>query len=195
MHFFTFQRLPLLFTLEWVVCFVGISVRSWFTEIHADRCLIGIGIFGTWFFNFYPIYMFIFSTAIPLVVSVACYTRMLLVLRQSERQSKLMVDFQSQSIHKLRLAQLNVFKTCLVVLISFIICNMTLQSAVFLFIFGYYKTLSSNHFTFGYLLVLLNSCLNPFIYATLYTDAKQQVHKLIGRASNVSTTQSVRSLS
>ena len=126
-----------------------------------------------------------FSPDIPLVVSVACYTRMLLVLRQSERKSKLLVDFQSQSIHKLRLAQLNVFKTCLMVLISFVICNMTLQSAVFLFIFGYYKTLSSNHFTFGYLLVLLNSCLNPFIYATLYTDDKQQVHKLIGRASNV----------
>ena len=195
LHFSIFQRLPLLFAVEWVLCLVGMSLRGWFTEIHADRCLIGIGIFGTWFWDFYPMYMFILSTGIPLVVSVVCYARMLLILRQSAQKSKLVADPQSQIVHTLRLAQQNVLKTCLLVLVSFIVCNMTLQSAILLFIFGYYETLSSSHFTVGYLLALLNSCLNPYIYATLYDDLKQQLNKLISRANNVSKSQSVRSFS
>ena len=192
--FSIFQRLPLLFTVEWVLCLVGMSLRGWFTEIHADRCLIGIGIFGTWFWDYYPLYIFIISTGIPFVVSVACYAGMLLVLNQSARQSKLVTDSKSQSVHKLRLAQLNVFKTCLLVLVSFIVCNLTLQSAILLFIFGYYKILSSNHFTVGYLLAILNSCLNPYIYVTRYDDFKQQLRKLIGREDRVNKSHSVRSV-
>ena len=195
LHFPLFQRLPLLITLEWVVCMVGISVRSWYTEIHADRCLVGIGVFGKFFWDFYPMYTFLFSTAIPIVLSLACYARMLFVLSQSARKSKLMTDSQSQSVHKLRLAQLNVFKTCLLVLISFIVCNMTLQSAVLLFIFGYYKTLTSSHYLAGHLLTILNCCLNPYIYAIRYDDFKQQLRKLICPGNLVSKSQSVRSQS
>ena len=181
--------------IEWVVCITGMSLRSWFTEIQADRCLIGIGLVGNWFRDYYPMYTFKFSTAIPLVVSVACYARMLFVLNQSARQSKLVTDSKSQSVHKLRLAQMNVFKTCLLVLISFIVCNLTLQSAIMLFIFGFYKSLSGNHFTVGYLLTILNSGLNPYIYAIRYDDFKQQLLKLIGPADRVSKSQSVRSQS
>ena len=171
------------------------SLRSWFTEIQAGRCLIGIGLFGTWFWDIYPTYTFIFSTAIPLVVSVACYARMLLVLNQSAQQSKQVTDSKSQSVHKLRLAQMNVFKTCLLVLVSFIVCHMTLQSAILLFVFGFYKSLSGSHFTVGYLLTILNSCLNPYIYVTRYDDFKQQLRKLTGRAGNVSRSQSAGSRS
>ena len=163
-----------------------ISLRGWFTEIQNGRCLIGVGMVTTWFWEIYPTYEFVISTAVPLVVSVACYARMLHVLSQSAQQSNQVSDSKGSSVHKLRLAQMNVFKTCLLVLVSFIVCYMTLESAVLLFIFGYYKTLSSNHFTIGYLLVILNSCLNPYIYAIRYDDFKQQFIHLVSRADEVS---------
>ena len=38
--FSIFQRLPLLFAVEWVLCLVGMSLRGWLTEIHADRLVL-----------------------------------------------------------------------------------------------------------------------------------------------------------
>ena len=159
------------------------SVRGFLTEIHGGRCLIAIGMFGTWFWDVYPIYSVMLSTGIPLAISVACYAGMMFALGQSTRQSKQVSDSKASNVHKLRLAQMNIFKTCLLVLISFIICHMSLQAAVLMFIFGYYKSLNITHYKVGYLLAILNSCLNPYIYAIRYDDFKDQLFKLVGRGN------------
>ena len=103
-----------------------------------------------------------------------------------------------KTTHTSRLAMVNIFETCLVVTMLFFICWVTLEVALFLYMIGVYSNLSGDHYTVGRLLVLVNSCLNPYVYSLRYREFKSQLWVLLGKKSasgdsiGMSQTQSTR---
>ena len=86
-----------------------------------------------------------------------------------------------KSTHASRLAQVNIFETCLIVTVLFFVCWITAEVGLFLYIVGYYKHLSNIHYMVGRMLILLNSCLNPYVYTLRYQDFKKQLGILLGQ--------------
>ena len=87
-----------------------------------------------------------------------------------------------RSSHASRLAQMNLFETCLIVSVLFFICWVTVQAAIFLYMINVYPDLSGDHYTSGRLLILFNSCINPYVYTLRYREFKIQLRYLIARS-------------
>ena len=83
-----------------------------------------------------------------------------------------------RSSHASRLAQINLFETCLIVAVLFFICWVTVQAAIFLYMIDVYPDLSGDHYTVGRLLILFNSCINPYVYTLRYREFKIQLRYL-----------------
>ena len=102
---------------------------------------------------------------------------MFLALRESQNSFK---NGESEaSVHKLRLAQMNIFKTCVIIVCLYLVAWLTLESSLLLYILGIYESLGDYHHSVGDVLVTLNSCVNPFIYAMSYEDFKKRIKTMI----------------
>ena len=82
--------------------------------------------------------------------------------------------------HTSRLAQVNIFKTCLSVAVLFMVCWITWEVALLLYIVDVYSSFTGTHYTTGGMLVLLNSGLNPYIYTLRYHEFQRQLRVLLG---------------
>ena len=136
---------------------------------------------GTWIYDFYTPYTLVLTVGIPISTMSYCYIRMFLALNESKKRfhsSKKDTSELSSAGHKLRLAQINIFQTCLLMTVLFLLSWLTAKSAQFLYAVGIYKTLGGNHFALGNLAVVINSGVNPFVYVLRYDDFKQQLKKL-----------------
>ena len=174
------KRLPYIFLGEWVFtagafCFVVAS-----TTTKPGKCLIGSKLIGSFLWDMYSPYEFTLAFALPLAISLFCYGRMFYCLQQSTTKTA-SKDSKCTNIDKLRLAQLNIFKTCLTVTVVFVLCWCTTEIAVVMFMVGYYTELSNNHYVFGTILIILNSGLNPYIYAVRYEDFKKELKKMFAK--------------
>ena len=86
---------------------------------------------------------------------------------------------KDSTAHKSRVAQLNIFHTCLTVTVVFLICWATNETCLMAFILDIYLNLSGKHCSVGRIFIGINSCLNPYIYALRYTEFKQQLRVLM----------------
>ena len=191
------KRLPYIFVGEWIFCSVALSYIPTTTIYRDGSCMVIYHLLSTPLWDFIAPYLFIIAIAIPCLIMVICYSRMLYALNLSSKLIKASTpnsaENKSSSVHKLRLAQANIFQTCLIMMVVFLSCWLTIESAVILFIFKTYANLSNNHYAIGRLLAVFNSCVNPYIYAMRYTDFKVQLKKLfgIGSSSELASTTSV----
>ena len=180
------KKLPYIFICEWLVmCCLLIFIPV--TTVATDNyCLVGINLLSTFKIQFYPV--------IPLLIMPICYFRMFQALSSSFKLSKVKknsVKEETKStrkensttndvsrIHKSRLAQRNIFETCLFMTVVFVLCWTTIEIALLLYFFGYYPDLSNSHYKIGRILIISNSCINPYIYAIRYDDFKKQLKSL-----------------
>ena len=177
------KRLPYIFTGEWLFCSIALSYIPIFTVYRHGSCKVIHNLLGTPWWDAVAPYLVVVAIIIPMTIMVICYTRMLMALRTSSKSvnsSTPQADNKSSSVHKLRLAQANIFQTCLTMMIVFLSCWLTIESAVVLFIFKTYPNLSNNHYAVGRLLAVFNSCVNPYIYAIRYDEFKVQMKKILG---------------
>ena len=169
----------ILFFLSGLLAFVPVTTR-----IENGICINGIvRLNHTFLFSYYySPHCFTLALMIPLLIMVFCYTRMFLALRESMKMTSTLQNKQDKSsgMHKTRLAQLNIFETCLIMTCIFLICWSTIETALLLYMIDYYPDLSSDHYTIGRFFILLNSGLNPYVYALRYRDFKKQFKILIG---------------
>ena len=173
------KRLPVWFTINWCFSILIICVVPATTIIFENKCFVAYKLVTTYWVDWYSPYEIIFGIIVPTFISVICYWMMFRVLNKAVHLSE--GQSQSNNIHKIRLVQMNIFKTCLVVVIVFVICWSIPETAMFFFSIGIYTNLNNYHFYIGRLAVILNSTLNPYIYAIRYDDFKDQINVLIGR--------------
>ena len=133
---------------------------------------------GTFLWDGLTAYLVATAIGIPISVMVVCYTRMIHALYKSSRS---LGTSNSANIDKLRLAQKNIFQTCLIMIVVFLICWITFEAAAIMYISKIYTNLNGTLFTIGSLLTTLNSGINPYIYVFRYEDFKMQLRKLAAR--------------
>ena len=135
-------------------------------------------------------YLCAVAIGIPISVMTVCYGRIILALYRSARS--IGASTNSATSDKLRLAQMNIFQTCLIMILVFLVCWLTFESAVVLYIFKIYTNLTGTHYTIGSLLTILNSGINPYIYVFRYDDFKKQFRKMLRTQTKEVEASSVR---
>ena len=179
------KRLPVLFIINWCFIFSILCIVPATTIILGNHCIVGYHLVITHWIDLYPLYELFFGIVLPMFISIVCYWKMFHVLNQSAHSSK--GDSRSSSIHKLRLAQMNIVKTCLLVVIVFVICWSIPETALLLLSIGVYSDLNNTHYYLGRLAIILNSISNSYIYAIRYDDFKEQFKHLISKTKTNKT--------
>ena len=110
----------------------------------------------------------VFSVFLPTVVMAFAYIRMGLTLYRSE--------FASKSKQQ---AQINLFQTCVIMMVLFTLSGFNISVAVILFTVGVYKNLNGSHYTISVMLMIFNQCINPYIYCIRYKEFQNQMKKLL----------------
>ena len=171
------RRLPFIFLSVWLFCYGALGYVP-FSTVYASHVCIPTGkLFQTTFWDWMIPYVCFLAIGIPLVVMTVCYSRMFYSLYKSSRSLGSKAD--SGNVHKLNQAQLNIFQTCLIMIIIFLACWLTFESAMTMYIFKFYKDLAGIHYSIGNLLTLVNSGINPYIYVFRYDDFKKQLKTLL----------------
>ena len=98
---------------------------------------------------------------IPLLVLIYAYTHIAYALHKRIRQVR---SEKSQEDIYLR-GRKNTIKTLLFVSVSFVVCWTINQMYFFLYNLGYNVSFTTDFYHTAVVLVFLNSCVNPFIYA------------------------------
>ena len=176
------KRLPYIFCCLWIFFASAFMVVPTTTEVKDSTCYVVYNIGKFW--DIYPGYEFTLAIAIPTTLTIIVYSRMFYYLRLSSRtnltagQVTSSTDKQSQNLKKLRLAQMTIFKTCVLLVAVYLICWTTVESAIMLYSLHIYEDLNGLHYTIGNILVVGSSGINPFIYMTSHEDFKKQFRKM-----------------
>ena len=175
------RRLPYIFVTIWLGSYIALAIVPATTTLHDGQCRVAYHLIGTSWAKYYGIHCFVLSIVIPIIIMGYCYLRMFLALNSSLSMgaSSSLEKNDSATVHKSRLAQLNIFQTCLTVTVVFLLCWATNETCMMAFILDIYKNFAGTHCSVGRILTGVNSCLNPYIYALRYTDFKHQLQKLI----------------
>ena len=201
------RRLPFVFVFIWLLCIAVLLFVPVTTIIQDGICYTAYHMLSSSFLlEYYTPHCFVISFALPILIMIYCYARMYLVLQvslkmsshisknletvsenvsqskrqpQSEKATTNASKSTSSSIHKSRLAQINIFQTCLLMATLTAVCWVTNVSALFLFMIDYYPNYSNTHANMGYLLMIVNALLNPYISILRYEAFKKQLKYLM----------------
>ena len=178
------RRLPFVFGLTWIVCYALFSFVPATTRIIDNVCLVYYTARNNApLVEYYGIHCFFFTLVLPLFVMIVCYTRMIIALRESMNVSKTKGvqsdnEKSAPSAHAGRMAQVNTFQTCLIMTALFLLCWVTNESGLLMYIMWFYPSLSNTHYSVGRILINLGCCLNPYVYALRYKDFQKQTRVL-----------------
>ena len=179
------KRLPLIFIAEWTIMFLLFTVFPAMNVYEDGMCILLKRMHGTIFMEIIPAYLLILSIGIPLPTMIICYARMLNVLRKATKPTgTTSVTTNSKAI---RSAQLNLFQTCIIMLVFFSAAWITEQTGVLLLHFGIYKTLKTTHYAIARLMLFISSSSNPYIWAFRYDDFQKQMLHILGCKQNSSS--------
>ena len=106
-----------------------------------------------------------------------------LALRKSRAFSAGPDGKMSAVAEKLKKAEVNLYQTCLILMLLFVICWSNNIIAVGLFLSGVLPDYSGSYYQTSVVLVVLNSCVNPYVYAIRYKEFQDQFKKLLGFGS------------
>lgn len=173
------KRLPYLFVIIWLIGSAAQMHLIVSTALIGDRCIAAYHLLTSFFVDYQAPFAIVVSFGIPFVIIMFCYIRMFLVLNDSKKNFNL--GGGGESVHKLRLAQINIFKTCVVLVSIYLVAWIVTQTALFMFLIGIYDVLTNTHSSIGDVLVTFNSFVNPFIYAMNYNDFKKRIREIYSR--------------
>ena len=139
------------------------------------------------------VFTVIIQYLIPISLLCAFYGRMAFVLhnriRPSEEPGKGNSDTTGSGnepravTNSMARARRNVIKTLAIVSLCYVLCWTCSQMYFLVFNLGKKLSLSSPFYHFTVIAVYINSCLNPFVYATKYEQFQQGLSKLSNKVS------------
>ena len=174
------RRLPYTFILSWLVGFASLFPNFATTRIVDGKCLVHYDIKSPILFNLMTPYFFCVACGIPGTVMMYSYIAIGLSLRKSQEFTK-NDNTATTKKSKLKKAQMNLLQTCVLLMILFFMCWIQLTIVFFLYTVGYYTFLYTKYFHIAVFCLILNSCLNPYIYSARYNEFKEQVRYLYSR--------------
>ena len=120
-------------------------------------------------------YYFLVMTVTPTIIMIYCYTSIGVQLRRSAALQRLKKDKDSLLAAKNRRAQNNLLQTCVLLLVSFVVCWSVHAIGFILYTVGYFPTLNNDLYRTSLLCIIMNSCLNPYIYSVRYKEFQMQL--------------------
>ena len=176
------SRLKWVFLFVWVLTGIGAMYVPVTTVIVDGACLLAYRIIGKWAWDYYPIHSMLFALFVPATIMIVCYSRMIIALHTSSKniKSSKNTDSKGNKVDKIRMAQLNIFQTCFIMTLFCLLCWLTKDSALLMYTIGQRPNIGNDHYLVGRLLIVVNSCINPYIYAVRYDDFKDQIRYLLG---------------
>ena len=176
------NRLKWVFLFVWVLTGIGALMLPLTTVIVDGTCIFVYRMRGTWVWDYYTIHSISFALLVPAAIMIVCYSRMIIALLKSSKniRSSKNTDSEGNKSDKMRMAQLNIFQISFIMMLFSFLSWLTKDSAVFMYAIGVRPTLGNDHYRVGRLLIVVNSCINPYIYAVRYNDFKDQMKYLLG---------------
>ena len=179
------KRMPFVFLSIYLLAFAHTLWIPSSTNIIYGLCFkVYHMLYTTYFIKVVAYQMILINVLIPITIIIICNTRMLIALNESQEMLKKSVgvakdDKSSKVLHNQRMAQINLFKTCFIVSLIFVICWGIDGAALFVITLDYTAPI---HFKrAGFVFIIFNCCLNPYVYAIQYRDFQEQARKLFGR--------------
>ena len=112
---------------------------------------------------------------IPAAILIYCYCRILWILRQRITSG---LDSGTSGSTKFEIAQRNVIRTLLIVVLFFFLCIGYANIFYLVYTLGYKIDWNSWYYTFSVVMVFLNCTVNPFIYLFNYKDFQKALKNL-----------------
>ncbi len=174
-----------------VICFVWIFnlIFVFFTVALTSSHSNGTCLIATeWLTNelsiFGSVISFLVQFVLPVTIMIFCYIVIIKILRQKVKVGNFVSHTQDSGQDK---KEKNVLKTLALVSVTFIVCWTPNLAIYYLHLAKIIDMtlISESFFHTTVVLVFLNFCLNPFIYAAQYKDFQKQMKKLCGRAASV----------
>ncbi len=118
----------------------------------------------------YGTFAILLKLLVPLVVLIYCYTRIVLVLQRKIAKTSVNIVSSTSQLKENNLSRgrRNTIKTLFTVGLCFALCWTWNQINFYRSNLGYYLDFSSDTYHTTVILVYINSCINPFIYAFRY---------------------------
>ena len=114
---------------------------------------------------------------IPASVLIYCYCRIIWVLRK-RATSKMEATTSASGSEKFKMAERNIIRTLLVVVLFFFLCIGYANIFYLFYTFGYEIDWNSGYYTFSVVMVFLSCTVNPFIYLFNYKDFQRGLKNL-----------------
>ena len=173
------KRLPFVLALAWLLGFIFPFVNICITYVDNQACLFTYKYNPDIIGDLIPIYFFIIDCGIPAIIMVFAYIKMGLVLRGSRLNKTISSDKTHQQTDTIRQAEVNIYQTCVMLMIVFVLCWSNNCIGVALFMIGYLPHMNTTYHNVSVVLILMNSCINPYIYALRYKEFQQRIRTLV----------------
>ena len=178
------NRIPVIFAAIWIIAILVMLPNSLLCSVINDQCIPYGVVPEAWMMKALGAYLVSTSCFIPGGVMVWAYVSIGLSLKKSESFQN--SETTNQSI-KIKQAQSNLLQTCVLLVLLFGLCWTNHVIRFVLMTGGYFMHLRTSYYPSTALLVVLNSCFNPFIYCARYKEFQQQVKILLKLKSAEST--------
>ena len=169
------KRLPVLFAACWVIAVASVVPNSIFHRVVNGSCIPFYVIPGPWKIKVLGSYVIGISCVVPAGVMIWAYVAIGLSLHRSRSFQN--SDSSTQS-DKLKKIQMNLLQTCVILMVMFVLCWINHVIRYVLLLGGYFMHLRTTYYPSTALFIILNSCLNPFVYCVRYKEFQDQVKVL-----------------
>lgn len=173
------KRLPFVLLAAWFIGFLLPWVNLVITRVDGDQCKFQSVYNPPLLGNLIPVYFFVVDCLIPAVIMLCAYVRMGMALRKSSELSNAKPDGHNKAPAKARQAEVNIYQTCFMLMIVFVLCWLNNCIGVTLFVIGYFSHMNTSYHNISTALIVFNSCLNPYVYVVRYTEFQQQVKYIL----------------
>ena len=163
-----FKRLPLTFTICWIIGFASMFPTFSTSRVKDEQCVPYVDLHSNILSELLSPYYVTIACLIPSSGMFYSYFHIFKSIGTSLNKSK-----------KLQKAQSNLVQTCAILCVMFVGCWF-LHAAIFMLYFAdVFEKLDNDLFHISNILIVFNSCANPYVYSFRYAEFQKQALKLL----------------
>ena len=179
------SKLYIILPVIWLSGFIFIFPDPFLFVVRDGVCIYILGDWDQTLAILINIYYAFTNFIVPGLTMLFLYAHMALVIWRSRQSRKEMISSKSNKNDVLGKAQINIFFTCIILLILYFTCWCWNITNTFVFMAGLVP-FSMTYFHVSALFILFNSVINPFIYTVRYDEFQHHL-KLLFTKNTTST--------